>query len=315
MSRSHNMVEARDSVDRLHGIIEQFYKEMSTRVEIMERLNQPSEDETSSITTVKAPSASSTMFEVSSMPSNDIATFDFTETLQKSRVYRRNHALDSSRLSVFSRDSCSMTWSCLSGVSLAEASNVSVIGLPITMDEVHNPLQISQTWSNNYVNSFWLSAPTLKITPQRQAVSGPQELTSAWTNDVKVLIAAESSRAGCGEALKNCTVGSCQILTWSDENCRCNTCSKLLGPNANDQLFFDGSISYSRCICSCDACGNKIEDLARLNCDQASCQRCCKCYDCVLKAEHSKFARTTQGKWFAIKVRPNDGDWGTPGRR
>ena len=68
----------------------------------------------------------------------DAANVAFVEDLQKSWVYRRNNALSSSGFSLPSTDAQSTTWTCLSGLSLAEISNISVINLVVNRNEVYN---------------------------------------------------------------------------------------------------------------------------------------------------------------------------------
>lgn len=66
------------------------------------------------------------------------------DELKKSRVYRKESAW---RISTLSKDDCTMSWSCLSDFSLAEVSNISVINLAITTEDVYNHLRTSQSWS------------------------------------------------------------------------------------------------------------------------------------------------------------------------
>lgn len=142
-------------------MIERCYKEMSFRMNKLELrdlrqsnglpVDAYSYGDASSIMTTEGPSTTSTLPEPASNPSKENILCDFAETLRKSWVYLRNNALDSSRCSVHSKDHCSMTWSCLSGLSWAEVSNISVIELPVMLDEVYNPLRSLQTWSNNHI--------------------------------------------------------------------------------------------------------------------------------------------------------------------
>ena len=76
----------------------------------------------------------------------------FVDVLKRSWVYRRNAAF---RLSTFSSDRHSTTWSCLSEISVSEVSNISVLGLVITVEEVNNPHRQSQTWSNDLALPKW----------------------------------------------------------------------------------------------------------------------------------------------------------------
>ena len=45
----------------------------------------------------------------------------------------------------------------------------------------------------------------------------------------------------------------------------------------------------------CDACGNKIEELAILTGDQTYCANCFRCRNCKRKIENLRYARTSQG--------------------
>ena len=148
---------ARASIDRLHHMIERHYQDMTSRVELLESggLQTLAEFQTDSdiqgddfsIMTVKdGPLPTSQV--ASSLPA-EITSREFAETLERSWVYRRSNALDASRLSIYSKDHCSMAWSSLTGVSWAEVSNISVIGLPIMFDEVYNHSRSRQTWSGN----------------------------------------------------------------------------------------------------------------------------------------------------------------------
>ena len=113
--------------------------------------------------------------------------FDFTEDLQKSWIYRRNGAFRASTCSQWTTSAYSTTWSCLSNVSIAEVSNISVINLAISVDEVYSPQRSSQTWSNGNVR------PEMHL--QRSTATMPsQELTEP--DDVAY------SCKGCGEILK-----------------------------------------------------------------------------------------------------------------
>ncbi|KAL8997640.1 MAG: hypothetical protein Q9169_003119 [Polycauliona sp. 2 TL-2023] len=100
----NTIMEAKTSVDRLHEMIERCYKEMSSRIEALEFRGSPPSDgssichrpesDTSSISTIKAAPSDSSKQEHASLAPHGIIAFDFTETLAKSWVYRRNEALD-----------------------------------------------------------------------------------------------------------------------------------------------------------------------------------------------------------------------------
>lgn len=84
-------------------------------------------------------------------------------------------------------------------------------------------------------------------------------------------------------------------LRWHLDCFRCNTCNTLLDSDANLLLLGDGSLICNNCTYSCNACGNKIEDLAILTGDQAFCATCFRCRNCKRKIENLRYARTSQG--------------------
>ncbi len=189
---STTIVEAKASVDQLHGMIERCYEEMSSRLNRLELrdLERPNgfpvdshfQSDASSIMTTKGPSASFPIPEPASTSFCQNVLCDFAKILQDSWVYRRNNALDASRLSVYSKDHCSMAWSCLSSGSWAEVSNISVIELPILVNELYNPLRSSQTWSNRHLEHDTqhpgLLGPVLPRKPTlRIKTSGMDEFT------------------------------------------------------------------------------------------------------------------------------------------
>lgn len=75
-------------------------------------------------------------------------TLDYVKDLQKSWVYRRNYALPTSHLSVSTKSRHSTHWSVISGLSMAEVSNISVLNLLVTENETINTHRSLQTWSN-----------------------------------------------------------------------------------------------------------------------------------------------------------------------
>lgn len=82
---------------------------------------------------------------------------------------------------------------------------------------------------------------------------------------------------------------------WHIDCFRCNTCGTLLDSDANLLLLGDGSLICNNCTYSCNACGNKIEDLAILTGEQAFCSGCFRCRNCKRKIENLRYARTSQG--------------------
>ena len=149
---SNTIEEAKRAVDRMHDIVHMYYQEMSARLHALELAQQKEyaismqEDVDPSCNTSymadlrPGPAAKS----VSALECNS-TNHDYTKELSQSWVYSRNAAF---RLSTFSSDHYSTTWSCLSALSLSDISNISVINLAITVQEVDNPQRLSQTWSN-----------------------------------------------------------------------------------------------------------------------------------------------------------------------
>lgn len=79
------------------------------------------------------------------------------------------------------------------------------------------------------------------------------------------------------------------------DQAKANRAGTLLDSDANLLLLGDGSLICNNCTYSCNACGNKIEDLAILTGDQAFCSACFRCRNCKRKIENLRYARTSQG--------------------
>ena len=146
----HTIAEAQCSVDRLHTLVEKYYKEITYKVQALEVLNirednAPGmlEDDTESLATIHQhrPDA-----DPEEMMESGLGHFDFSDELQRSRVYRRNRAFRESVISSLTNSVYSLGWSFLSDSSMAEVSNISVINLVVTEGEVFNPRRSSQTW-------------------------------------------------------------------------------------------------------------------------------------------------------------------------
>ncbi|GAB7359051.1 hypothetical protein MBLNU230_g5123t1 [Neophaeotheca triangularis] len=100
---------------------------------------------------------------------------------------------------------------------------------------------------------------------------------------------------GCGDILEEGKAFELAGNRWHIDCFRCNTCGTLLDSDANLLLLGDGSLICNNCTYSCNACGNKIEDLAILTGDQAFCASCFRCRNCKRKIENLRYARTSQG--------------------
>ncbi|KAI9762064.1 MAG: hypothetical protein M4579_000700 [Chaenotheca gracillima] len=100
---------------------------------------------------------------------------------------------------------------------------------------------------------------------------------------------------GCAEILEEGKAFELAGNRWHIDCFRCNTCGTLLDSDANLLLLGDGSLICNDCTYSCNACGNKIEDLAILTGDQAFCASCFRCRNCKRKIDNLRYARTSQG--------------------
>ncbi|KAI9805062.1 MAG: hypothetical protein M1825_000896 [Sarcosagium campestre] len=100
---------------------------------------------------------------------------------------------------------------------------------------------------------------------------------------------------GCNEILEEGKAFELAGNRWHIDCFRCNSCRTLLDSDANLLLLGDGSLICNNCTYSCNACGNKIEDLAILTGDQAFCASCFRCRNCKRKIDNLKYARTSQG--------------------
>ncbi|KAL8898260.1 MAG: hypothetical protein Q9207_006802 [Kuettlingeria erythrocarpa] len=250
--QSHNIIEAKDSVDRLHGMIERCYQEMSSRVEALElralqhtdgsSTHHQFESDTASVMNIKGPSTDALMRRLASTSSIDRPTFDFTKILQRSWVYRRNDGLNPSRLSMYSRDTCSMAWSCLSGISMAEISNISVIGLPILVEEVYNHLRYSQTWSIGALDPVCPVSPPVGLANGQAAIEfpaieDPDDDLYADPCEIRTGIIDEGKAA---KWWRN---------HWHRNSSQCNRCERLLDPDVSVFLVEDdGSTFCNDCV-------------------------------------------------------------------
>lgn len=170
MSLSTTLAEAKSSFDRMHDIVNRCYQEMTARLQALEsreldrmshaQLTLHGRDSILSnvpIDTVRQ----SLVPELLSASGSNVLELEYLEELKRSWVYRRNSAF---QLSTFSIDRHSTTWSCLSGLSLSEVSNISIINLAITVEDVNNPQRWSQTWSNDHISPLWPLLPDLTAT-------------------------------------------------------------------------------------------------------------------------------------------------------
>jgi hypothetical protein len=128
-----------DSVTALKNLMEQVLASNQDLARRMESLEHGQSLRPVDNRTTIAPSVTSRRsdrFSISSF-SRDMFKFSFDHDLKASRVYRRI-SFRSSQLSLPTIDALSASWSMLSGLSMSQISNVSVLALPLTPDELSN---------------------------------------------------------------------------------------------------------------------------------------------------------------------------------
>ena len=147
----HTIAEAKESVDRLHALVEKCYIEMSCRVQALEMPTMQQDDacwmlegDTDSLATIHASQPNVSSQEIME---SVLGNFDFSDELQRSRVYRRNQAFRRSVISALTNSVYSLGWSYFSDLSVESVSNISVINLAVFEEEVFNPGRLLQTWS------------------------------------------------------------------------------------------------------------------------------------------------------------------------
>ena len=189
IARSDTIVQAKDSVDRLHDIVNKCYQEMSTRLHALELKELQRMSYAASILDDHAAIRNNTLVpnihrnplsNIELAPDNGTIVPEFLNELKQSWVYSRTSAF---RMSTFSTGQRSTTWSCLSALSLSEVSNISVFNLAVTTADVNNPQRQSQTWSNSQVIPVWPSqsgawAPNSAMLSKLEAVPA-KSMTSA----------------------------------------------------------------------------------------------------------------------------------------
>ena len=171
------IAEARDLANRLCSLVDKHYQSMSSRVHAPESRAVLRLCYAPTVFSAKARISASSSQDVSigdvdrnpSRPAaKSLAVSEFLEELKRSRVYRKK---SSWQMSMVSSEHCSMEWSFLSAFSLAEVSNICVMNLGITFDDVYNPHRISQTWANNRMDS---SRPPQTSISSAQSVRSPE---------------------------------------------------------------------------------------------------------------------------------------------
>ncbi|KAL2040480.1 hypothetical protein N7G274_006923 [Stereocaulon virgatum] len=279
------IADAKDSVDRLYTLVETCYGNMSSRLSALETKQtqladsaltiRPDEDTASILTASPDPSNCDVTLAVNS----EVQTHDFTEVLQRSWVYTWNRAFQSSIYSLPTTDAHSTRWSCLSGLSMAEVSSLSVLNLVITVNEVCNSSRSSQTWSSKNVPSV--------SEPQCSTIALPSHKPTEY-NDMAYRC------MGCGEMLEEGFAFELGKI-WHRDCYRCNTCGTIFDQDAPIFLSNEGSLFFTNCLHDRSVCGKKIDDTSIFAGDQIFCAQCFRCHNWNGQIISLKFAKTSQG--------------------
>ena len=255
MSLSTTIAEAKSSVDRLHNIVDKSYQEMTARLQALEsreldrmshaQLTQCDKDSilsSDSIDTVRQ----SRVPRMLVTSGSDALELEYLEELKRSWVYRRNSAF---RLSTFSIDRHSTTWSCLSSLSLSEVSNISVLNLAIRVEDVNNPQRLSQTWSNDQMGPRW---------PLLPHSSAPDPKFSSGQHEARQQILPQSARYD-GETRSSMTRIKSPEDTYEESSTNEPTpqalgetteCRNARGPGSPESSLEQDAIAYK-----CKFCG------------------------------------------------------------
>ena len=176
-------MEAKKSVDRLCVLVDKHYQAISARLRAMAMSDseKPIPDLRDQAVDVRDLAVILRVMEDAeddpadaSMPADGISAMDFNQELSKSRVYRKGSA---SQTSMVHSDGHTARWSHLSASSLAEVSNISVLDLAVTTNDVHNSKRDSQTWSNDNAIPRWPIQPTMNIAEPEEK-TGSRSITT-----------------------------------------------------------------------------------------------------------------------------------------
>ena len=313
MCQSHTISEARDSVDRLHALVEKCYKEMTSRVQALEVLtiqrgngSGTFEDDTESLPTIHQHRCDANSEE---MVESGLGYFDFLDELQRSRVYRRTQAFRESVISALTNSVYSLGWSFLSDLSMAKVSNISVINLVITEGEVFNPRRSLQTWSarpdgavstNDNVDGQHttpykivygpLQAEASAAIARARSPASTQSQQRSPTHFYYPLSPTLSIPAPHGERLLEAKE-NLEKSEGLDSMPALSLAEFSYPPSSPQAQDISSSASHDLEESDCSVCNIKIEDLVVFIGDQAL----FKCRNCKNVIENLKYARTSQG--------------------
>lgn len=176
------MEEATTSITTLTGLVHQVLQssqEMSSRLSSLEGLlraqtkasshstNQRDDEDDVSTIIPRRPMHKSTTGTVD--VENVRSVFDFDHDSHRTRVYVRALRRESCRS--LRSDNRSLAWSCLSGLSMADVSNISVVSLPICGAELKNSEHYNLT--ETYEHRASRSLPPQPDTMEQQGFQPP----------------------------------------------------------------------------------------------------------------------------------------------
>ena len=104
-----------------------------------------------------------------------VKKFAFEQDLRQSRVYIRAMRRISFE-SIQTSDAPSFGWSCLSDMSLAKVSNISVLSLPIAPNELSNGKHYRSPWTTKPRSPGMPPVPVIDVVPPTLGVVHPKKI-------------------------------------------------------------------------------------------------------------------------------------------
>ena len=334
---AESIMEANKSTKELCRLVQDCYHDMSSRLQALESNGASirngstiiDDDDAWSVVTVTQDNSNvGPSMENLSHP----VEFDFVEDLQNSWVYSRNAVFRRPGFSISTSSVRATQWSVLSSLTLADISTISVLDLPITIEEVFNESRSEQTWTNEVMEtglpsqtSTWVgqSHQSTRIKDDRRAYD--------CFDDVKLLRDSISQPSLWCEDCRDltCSTTSGEIVLYTpclrhktcfDRAPYCEKCSR----DMKQRLIFGSNDNC--CLTDCD-CGSKIKALLEdgatssfrnehLSCDgervscgmcgrqtihptfigaRPFCGKCMKCSSCCKEISSTSYARDSEG--------------------
>lgn len=328
---AESIMEANKSTQELCILVQNCYQEMSSRLQALESNGLTmidDEDAWSVVTVTQEGSSVEPLMENSSHQ----AEFDFVEDLRNSWVYSRNAVFRRPGFSISTTSVRATKWSVLSALTLTDISTISVLDLPITMDEVYNKFRSEQTWTNVFAKPGPLFPDSSRMGQPRQS-SKPNNSTdghdsfddlqllrenidrpSLWCDDCRE-VSCSTSR---GELIlhtpcsrhddfferapycEKCSRDMKQRLTFgSNDNCcltdcDCGSKTKALLEDGTTSSFRNQRLSCGGEKVSCGTCGRQTTHPTFIGA-YPFCEKCMRCSSCSKEVTSTDYARDSQG--------------------